>query len=181
MYYSTTIDHKAPKLSPETMLELLRYITDSSDDDEHACVRHAKEYFEDRDDQIMAELEAFNPEVSVYTVLLDSVELKLKYCPDNALVNIYNDYANDNCYEPIFEKGEFFETMLEGEHPEAIANMCFYGDYYPHSMWAMFDGCGNIKTFNRVDDEIDLHDLAGWILEDYTRLENFLYTDDDYE
>ena len=165
-------------LSPETLLELLHYLNEH----EGATTRQAKSHYEtEHDEQIVNELDEYVGDCDLYFALQENIVGRLGDCPNNALVNVYNEYADANNYEKIYDRADFFEIMLGCEHPEAVANMVFYGDYRPNDKWAVFDGYGNIKTTNYPEDEMDLSEVANWILEDYNRLENFLYTDDDYE
>ena len=163
-------------MSPETLLELLHYLNDHKG----ATTGQAKRHYEaEHDEHIVEELDEYLGGCDLYFALQDDIVGRLEDCPNNALVNVYNEYADANNYEKIYDRADFFEIMLGCEHPEAVANMVFYGDYRPNDKWAMFDGYGNIKTTNYPEDEMDLSEVANWILEDYNRLENFLYTDDD--
>lgn len=166
--------------SSETLLELLSYLQNNPD----ATIEKAKIYYaaeENHDEQIVKELSEYLNGNNLYFALHEDIVGRLGDCPNNVLVNVYNEFADDNRYEKIYDRAEFFDIMLEGEHPEAVAEMVFYGDYRPTDKWAMFDGSGNIQTTNYPEDEVDLSEVANWILKDYTRLEKFLYTDYDYE
>lgn len=167
--------------SSETLLELLSYLQNNPDD---ATIEKAKLYYEaeeTRDEQIASELAEYLNSNNLYFALQENIVGRLGDCPNNVLVNVYNEFADANNYEKIFDRADFFEIMLGCEHPEEVANMVFYGNYRPTDKWAMFDGYGNIQTTDYPEDEMDLQEIANWLLEDYTRLENFLYTDDDYE
>lgn len=166
--------------SDETLLELLSYLQNNPD----ATIEKAKLYYaseEHHDEQIVNELSEYLNGSNLYFALQEDIVGRLGDCPNNVLVNVYNEFAADNKYEKIYNRDEFFDEILDGEHPEAIAHMVFYGDYRPTDKWAMFDNCGNIQTTDYPEDEMDLSEVANWILEDYTRLENFLYADYDYE
>lgn len=166
--------------SPETLLELLSYLQKNPD----ATIEKAKLYYgseENLDEQIVMELSEYLNGNNLYFALQENIVGRLGDCPNNVLVGVYNEYADANKYERIYNRDEFFDEILDGEHPEAIAQMVFYGSYRPTDKWAMFDGYGNIQTTDYPEDEMDLSEIANWLLEDYTRLENFLYTDDDYE
>lgn len=85
----------------------------------------------------------------------------------SALVEAYNDYANENCYEPYHENDEDLFTDME---PLEAVRCTYYGNYRFMDTYAQFNGYGNIDTFDayKVEKEIlSDSDFLYWVYKNY--------------
>lgn len=103
---------------------------------------------------------------------LQLVELNNRYCDESGYGFGYGDnmiYINDE---------EFFNTYFEGK-PMEVARATFYGDYNFSHDYVIFNGYGNLETFNTmtVDRLVDsLDTMAEQIderFEEFSDLFNF--------
>lgn len=95
--------------------------------------------------------------VKEYLTSLESIEL----------VNIHNTYCQEANYpdDEIYSNDEeFFNTFFDGR-PAEVARACFYGDYNYSHEYVMFNGYGNLESFNYPEDKIDFDGIANYILE----------------
>ena len=166
--------------SPETMLEMLHFVETK----DGAMIVDLREYLEENEDGFsLNELKDYDETALVFNILSDSIEETFEELAGFALVALYNVYAQENGHEPVAELGDFFDKFMSNCDPQEIANSVFYGSYSPGDQWATFDGNGNIETFNDAHMELEcyFHDMALWLMEDYSRLESYFYDDCDYE
>lgn len=167
-------------LSPETMLEMLHFVETK----DGAMIVDLREYLEESEDDFsLNEIKDYDETALVFEVLSESIEETFKEIAGFALVALYNRYAEDNSYEPVEQLDVFFENYMSDMDAQEVANSVFYGSYSPGDQWATFDGNGNIETFNDAHMELEcyFHDMALWLMEDYSRLESYFYYDCDYE
>ena len=111
------------------------------------------------------------------TTLLNQVISELKQTDTNQVVTIYNDYADQNSYEHIYDNDELTLDDIFTSHFDAIRS-AFYGDYNPSHAYFTFNGYGNLQSFEYLDDDnspIDIEELAQWIVD------NELFNDYDIE
>lgn len=104
------------------------------------------------------------------TELTNNFNAVLDYLKDlssSELVSIHNTYCSEANYndDEIYSNDEdFFNTFFDGR-PYEVARSCFYGDYnYSHD-YVVFNGYGNLESFNSPEDKIDFDGIANYILE----------------
>ena len=107
-------------------------------------------------EQIMETLEGMSTK--------ELVEVHNKYC------DAYNDMDNQ-----IYENDEYFLD----EHfscPSELARAICYGEYDYTDDYVMFDGYGNLKTFDNVTNHAMIEDIADYVadMEDEDEQEDFL-------
>lgn len=83
---------------------------------------------------------------------------------NNQLLTIYNEYAEQNYYDTIYDMDDFDEIM-DNTAPSDIASKIFYGDFRPNDYYFTFDGCGKLKSSDYPTDFIDYTDLANYIFD----------------
>jgi hypothetical protein len=103
------------------------------------------------------------------TTVANSLEAVMSYLnglDDNELVNAHNTYARENSSDDeIYSNDEdFFNTFFEGKTNEAVRAVC-YGEYRYTDEYVMFNGYGNLESFNNPSAHIDLIVIANDILE----------------
>ena len=96
----------------------------------------------------------------------EDVEEYLTQISDDDLVNYWNircreEYPDD---EISFNDEEFFEVYFGNKIMDAIRAVCF-GEYNYQNKYVKFNGYANLETFNDPSDEIDIPELATYILE----------------
>ena len=86
---------------------------------------------------------------------------------NNELVNIWNEHcqsAGSSDDEIYSNDDEFFNIYFEGRVIEAVRAVA-YGEYnYSHD-WVIFNGYGNLESFNNPESHIDLQEICDDILE----------------
>lgn len=92
---------------------------------------------------------------------------------DEELITIWNDYS----YDTVYTMDEFDE-ICNGLTPSDIALKSFYGDFNPDNEYWSFNGYGNFKSSDYLEDFINTEELAKHIVEsedDYgiTELEKY--------
>ena len=96
---------------------------------------------------------------------------------DSTLLQAYSEYASINNYDSVYDNDDESINMMFADSHEALRS-AFYGDYNPSHAYFTFNGCGNLQSFEYLDDDnnpIDIEDLAQWIVN------NDLYNDYDIE
>lgn len=88
----------------------------------------------------------------------------LENLDDSEKMSIYRDFVNETGYDNIFDMDELDE-ILSGEEPSLIANMIFYGDFRPNDNYFMFDGCGNLESFDYLDDKMYFDEMAQYMID----------------
>lgn len=86
------------------------------------------------------------------------------------LVNVWNDYARE-AYpddEIYFNDEEFFNVYFEGKVLEAVRAVS-YGEYRYTDEYVIFNGYGNLETFNDPSNHIDMQLLVDDVLENPSR------------
>jgi hypothetical protein len=74
---------------------------------------------------------------------------------ENQLVELNNIYCQEFGYhdDEVYSNDEdFFNTFFEGK-PMEVARAQFYGDYNFSHEYVIFNGYGNLETFNTMDIE----------------------------
>lgn len=82
------------------------------------------------------------------------------------LVRIHNEYCDNVCYDDYIQDMWSFDDIMSGTEPSRLANMIYYGDFRPNDNYFMFDGYGNLKSFDYPEDVVDFDALAEYIIED---------------
>lgn len=92
-----------------------------------------------------------------------SVLEQLKDLSEGDLMQCYNQYAENNSYEQVYNNDEDFFSMCYGTNTmDAVRAVCF-GEYEYHHNFVILDGAANLESSNYVADLIDLDDLASYI------------------
>ncbi|QGH73792.1 hypothetical protein [Vibrio phage vB_VhaM_VH-8] len=100
-------------------------------------------------------------------VQLNETIEQLNEIVDDALINIYNEYADMNKYERINDNDEHTINDLYSSPYDALL-AASYGDYNPNHDYFTYDGYNNLSSFNYADDDnspIDIEELAQWIVD----------------
>lgn len=90
------------------------------------------------------------------------VELNNKYCQEL-------NYDSDEIY---FNDEEFFNTFFES-NPMEVARAISYGDYNFSHDYVIFNGYGNLETFNRMDTDRLVEAVETMAEEIAERIEDF--------
>jgi hypothetical protein len=86
---------------------------------------------------------------------------------NSELVVIHNEYCDSiNDMDSIISSNDedFFETFFSGEVMDAL-RATSYGEWNFNDDYVMFNGYGNLESFNDPSDHIDLGEIADDILE----------------
>lgn len=97
---------------------------------------------------------------------LQQVINELNQFATSDLIEIYNECADQNSYERIYDNDELTLDDMFTSHYDAI-RASFYGDYNPIHTYFTFNGYGNLQSFEYLDSEhspIDLEELAQWLI-----------------
>ena len=98
-------------------------------------------------------------------IQLNQVIEQLEQYDTEAMVNIYNQYADAMRYERINDNDEHTINELYSSPYDALL-AASYGNYNPNHDSFTFDGYNNLSSFNFTDDDnspIDISELAEWI------------------
>lgn len=106
---------------------------------------------------------------------LERIKEVLDDLDESELISMWNEYqSNINGDGTIFNNcDEFFEEFYNNDVMGAL-RASHYGNYNLSDEYVMFNGYGNLKSFNYVTDVIDMDELAKYILDE----EDSLYNDD---
>lgn len=103
---------------------------------------------------------------------------ELQGMSNHELLSVHNKYCDaNNCMDDyIYENGEYFLDEFFKDRPYELVCSIQYGDYNVRDDFAMFNGYGNLVSFNYIEDNVDLGDLADYIADlDEDEQEDFLY------
>ena len=97
----------------------------------------------------------------------------LENMSESQLYIIANEYSDKTNYydDRIYDMDEFDEIM-DGMSPWNIATKIFYGDFRPNDNYFRFDGCANLESFDYISDEIDLEEIADYIIDNDEDFDN---------
>lgn len=112
-----------------------------------------------------------NPVNLVSTTTLVQVQLQhvideLNQFATSDLIEIYNEYAEQNSYERIYDNDDLILDDMFTSNYDAI-RAAFYGDYNPSHAYFTFNGYANLQSFEYLDSEhcpIDIEELAQWLI-----------------
>lgn len=90
---------------------------------------------------------------------------------DNDIFEMWNEYAQKNYYDEIYSIDDF-DDIMEETSPTDIANSIYFGEYNPNDNYFQFDGYGNIKTTNNIEEFADYGELAEYICDNDDDLGN---------
>lgn len=93
----------------------------------------------------------------------EEIKEVLKDMTERELFNIYNEYADENCYERFYDMEELDEILGNAE-PSKIASMIYYGDFKPNDDYFMFNWNGNLYSFDYPSEEISFDDIVDYII-----------------
>ena len=90
----------------------------------------------------------------------------LENMSESQLYIIVNEYFDKTNYydDRIYDMDEFDEIM-SGMSPSDIATKIFYGDFRPNDNYFKFDGYANLESFDYISDEVDLEEIADYIVD----------------
>ena len=97
----------------------------------------------------------------------------LENMSESQLYTIVNEYFDKTNYydDRIYDMDEFDEIM-SGMSPSDIALKIFYGDFRPNDHYFKFDGCANFQSFDYISDEVDLEEIADYIVDNDEDFDN---------
>ena len=97
----------------------------------------------------------------------------LENMSESQLYIISNEYFDKTNYydDRIYDMDEFDEIM-SGMSPSDIALKIFYGDFRPNDHYFKFDGCANFQSFDYISDEVDLEEIADYIVDNDEDFDN---------
>ena len=99
----------------------------------------------------------------------------------NWLENMSESQLYTNCNEYFDKTGYFddriydmeeFDEMMSGVSPWNIATKIFYGDFRPNDNYFKFDGYANLQSFDYISDEVDLEEIADYIIDNDEDFDN---------
>ena len=94
------------------------------------------------------------------------IELDYENLSDNEKVSLWNEYCSEESIDSeIFTNDdEFFEMFFANDVIKAV-QATQYGKYNYSDDYVMFDGYGNLDSFNNPISEIDETELLKWLIE----------------
>jgi hypothetical protein len=98
---------------------------------------------------------------------IEAITDYLNELSDNELVNVHNQYCQNCNYsddEIYSNDDDFFNTFFEGEVLKAVRAASF-GEFRYQDKYIVFNGYGNLDTFNNLSDHVDIAAIAADILE----------------
>lgn len=98
-------------------------------------------------------------------MLVNKVKSFLGDMPTNCLVEVYNEFAEENYYEMVIDLFciDFNELFLD---PNEAVKLTNHKDFDDRHRFAFFNGLGYLESFNNVETSpIDTDALALWIVE----------------
>ena len=113
--------------------------------------------------------------------VINGIKEQIENMTEGQLIELNNRYCDEFGYhdnEIYINDEEFFNTYFEGK-PMEVARAIFYGDYNFSHEYVIFNGYGNLETFNTmtVDHLVDsLETMAEQIderFEEFSDLINF--------
>lgn len=104
------------------------------------------------------------------TVIKNTIEAITDYLNEldnNELVSIHNEYCQSQNYadnEIYNNDEEFFNMFFEGKVLDAVRAVS-YGEYNYSNDYVIFNGYGNLESFNNPSAHVDISEIANDILE----------------
>ena len=97
----------------------------------------------------------------------------LENMSESQLYIIANEYFDKTNYydDRIYDMDEFDEIM-SGMSPSDIVLKIFYGDFRPNDHYFKFDGCANFQSFDYISEEVDLEEIADYIVDNDEDFDN---------
>ena len=97
----------------------------------------------------------------------------LENMSESQLYTIVNEYFDKTEYydDRIYDMEEFDE-MMDDMLPSDIAIKIFYGDFRPNDNYFKFDGYDNLQSFDYISDEVDLEEIADYIVDNDEDFDN---------
>ena len=111
--------------------------------------------------------------------IANNIEAITDYLNDlktNDLVRVHNEYCRSVGYDEdeIYDNDEdFFNMFFEGKVIEAV-RAASYGDFQYNHDYVVFNGYGNLESFNNPSERVDIPAIAADILanpENYDNIE----------
>ena len=103
--------------------------------------------------------------------------LKEMLLNDLSIVKVVNDINSWNGQLDWldFIDMDLFDEYMEGQEPSWIANRIFYGDFNPNNEYFMFDGCGNLISYDEWEAKKECMDYIDEIID--ALIDNIDYID----
>ena len=98
-------------------------------------------------------------------MLVAKVKSFLEDMPTSDLVEVYNEFAEENYYEVVIDLNciDFNEMFLD---PNEAVQLTNHKDFDDRHRFAFFNGLGYLESFDNVETSpIDTDALALWIIE----------------
>ena len=97
----------------------------------------------------------------------------LENMSESQLYTIANEYFDKTRYydDRIYDMDEFDE-IISGMSTSDIATKIFYGDFRPNDNYFKFDGYANLESFDYISDEVDLEEIADYIVDNDEDFDN---------
>lgn len=118
-----------------------------------------------------------NQHNTIESLQLSQVTNQLNDYDTEAMVNIYNQYADANSYEHIYDNDEITINSMY-DSPWTAVSLTNHDGYKDHQDYFTYNGYGHMISFDYLTDDncpIDIDELAQWIVN------NELYSDFDIE
>lgn len=98
-------------------------------------------------------------------VLREKVSDAIENLSTSDLVEVYNEYAEENNYE-IMEDMDDFDDRLYGVEPHDLVKKVFYGEFNPNDKYFWFDGYENLHSASRLKDmPVMTNELVDFVLD----------------
>jgi hypothetical protein len=78
----------------------------------------------------------------------------------------YFDYTIEELNEIVCNNDDIgLKELLDGYSTETIVRKVYFGKYYINDRYVTFDGYGNLKSFNSLEQEYDEDDIIDFVIE----------------
>lgn len=113
---------------------------------------------------------------------LEKIKDELEFLESDKLLAIYREYANENHFESVYENTtqnliEYFDNNLEKYLLDIEGNQY----YEKGEKFFSTNGYGYIKSFDSIEEVVDLEELARFVEENWYKYDFYCYIDIDFE
>ena len=109
-----------------------------------------------------------------------SILEQLKELSESDLMSCYNQYAQNNNYEEVYNNDEEFFEIFYPSAIDAVRAVCF-GEYEYSHKFVMLNGYANLESSNYLEDLIDLDDLASYIEDNISDFSGWIEEEEEEE
>ena len=97
---------------------------------------------------------------------MEKIKEYLKDLDDGTLIQHYNTMCQEYDMDRyIFDNDEHFFNEMFGQDVIKAVQATQYGDYHHTDEYVVFNGYGNLDSFNYASDYIDIGELAEFIID----------------